>query len=67
MNNYEPSVITRYIIELCTAFNRFYQACPIITADSEESKNARLQITQAVSSTLENALRLICLKTPNKI
>ena len=67
MNAYEPSIITRYIIELCTAFNRFYQACPIITAPDEETKNTRLMITEAVGHALANALHLICLKTPNKI
>ena len=36
LNAYEPSMITRYIIELCTAFNRFYQACPIITAGKQK-------------------------------
>ena len=66
-NSYEPSVITRYIIELATAFNRFYQACPIITAPDEETKNTRLLITEAVGHTLRNALGLICLKTPKKI
>lgn len=67
MNSYEPSVITRYIIELATAFNRFYQACPILTAPDEETKNTRLLITEAVGHTLANALHLICLKTPKKI
>ena len=66
-NAYEPSVITRYIIELATAFNRFYQACPIITAPDEETRNTRLLITEAVGHTLKNALGLICMKTPKKI
>ena len=66
-NSYEPSVITRYIIELATAFNRFYQACPIIAAPDEETKNTRLLITEAVGHTLKNALGLICMKTPKKI
>lgn len=67
LNAYEPSMITRYIIELCTAFNRFYQACPIITAESKSVKNTRLQITKAAQNALGNALHLICLKTPEKI
>lgn len=67
MNSYEPSVITRYIIELATSFNRFYQACPILTASDPETRNTRLLITEAVGHTLANALHLICLKTPEKI
>ena len=64
---YEPSVITRYIIECCTVFNRFYQACPIITAPDEATKLFRLRITKALGRTLKTALSLICLKAPEKI
>ncbi len=63
----EPSNITRYIIDLCTSFNRFYHNCPIMTAETEEMKAMRLRITAAVNTTLETALHLICMKTPEKI
>jgi len=64
---YEPSVVTRYIIEVCTAFNRFYQACPILTAESEAARTTRLRLTRAAGIVLRNALHLICLRTPEKI
>ena len=64
---YEPSDVTRYIIELCTSFNRFYRDCPIITADTEESKQFRIRLTKAVNTVLSTALHLICVKTPEKI
>ncbi len=64
---YEPSVITRYIIEVCTAFNRFYQNCPILSAEDTKARDARVRLTHAVGIVLRNALRLICLKTPEKI
>lgn len=67
VRSYEPSMITRYSIELCTAFNRFYQACPIATAEDSEVRASRIRITKAVQHTLGNALHLICLKTPRKI
>lgn len=65
--DYEPSVITRYIIDVCQAFNRFYHDCQIMTAEDENVKNTRLRITNAARITLANALRLICMKTPEKI
>ncbi|MBR6808591.1 MAG: arginine--tRNA ligase [Clostridia bacterium] len=66
VSEYEPSNITRYIIDLCTAFNRFYHNCPIMTAEGEE-KVMRLRITAAVNTVLKSALHLICMRTPEKI
>lgn len=64
---YEPSIITRYIIEVCTAFNRFYRDCPIVTADDEAAKCFRVRLTKAAQTVLGTALHLICMRTPNKI
>ncbi len=64
---YEPSVITRYAIELCTAFNRFYHNCPILTAEDPAVRATRLRITKACGTVIQNALKLICLRTPEKI
>ena len=64
---YEPSVITRYIIDICTAFNRFYQSCPILTADDATVRSARILLTKATGIVLRNALHLICIAAPEKI
>ena len=67
VEDYEPSDVTRYILDVCTAFNRFYHDCPIISADDEMTKKSRIALTQATNYALGNALPLICLKTPEKI
>lgn len=67
IEEYEPCVIARYVIDVCTAFNRFYRACPILSAEDEGTKNLRLRITKAVNTVLASALHLICMKTPEKI
>ena len=64
---YEPSIITRYIYELCSAFNKFYHDCPIVGAETSEQKAFRLRIVAAVKNVLGNALSLICMRTPEKI
>ncbi len=64
---YEPSVITRYVIDVCTAFNRFYQNCPILSAEDENVRASRVRFARATGTVLRNALRLICIKTPEKI
>ncbi len=67
IEEYEPCVIARYVIDVCTAFNRFYRGCPILSAEDEATKALRLRITKAVNTVLASALHLICMKTPEKI
>jgi arginyl-tRNA synthetase len=59
---YEPSFVTRYAIDLATAFNKFYMECKIAIED-ENLKNFRLAITKAVKITLTNALTLLGIET----
>ncbi|MBQ9734378.1 MAG: arginine--tRNA ligase, partial [Clostridia bacterium] len=61
-DKYEPSFVTRYAIDLATAFNKFYMDCKI-AIDDENVKNFRLAITKAVKITLTNALTLLGIET----
>ncbi|MBQ3489920.1 MAG: arginine--tRNA ligase [Clostridia bacterium] len=63
----EPSVITRYAIDICNAFNRFYQECPVATCENEEIRRFRLTLTKCVRDILGRSLELICVKHPDKI
>ncbi len=67
LEEYEPSNITRYVIEVCTAFNHFYRDCPIVTAETAEQKAFRIRLTAATKTVLGTALHLICIRTPEKI
>ncbi len=67
LNDYEPMVITRYILDVCNAFNRFYHSCQILNADNEEVKNTRIYLTNAVNHVLKTAFTLICIKPTEKI
>lgn len=63
----EPSVITRYLLDVCQVFNRFYHDCPVLKADDETVKNTRIALVSATAAVLKNGLSLICLKTPKNI
>ena len=65
--DYEPSTVTRYILDLAAAFNRFYHECQIINCEDEEVKATRLCLVKATNNILKNALSLICVGTPEKI
>ncbi len=64
---YEPSLITRYILDLCAAFNRFYHNCQILSCDDERIKRQRIKLTACVRQVLGKSLELICMKKTEKI
>lgn len=66
MKELEPSIITRYLIDLAQEFNRFYHEHPILVED-EALRNARLALVSAVKYTLKNGLQLIGLSAPERV
>ena len=67
IGDYEPSVVTRYVIDLCTAFNRFYHDCKIASCEDAELRDSRLALTAATKQVLGTALGLVCMQAPEKI
>ncbi|MBO5219769.1 MAG: arginine--tRNA ligase [Clostridia bacterium] len=63
----EPSVITRYILDVCAAFNRFYHECQIVTAEDANVRDFRVALTAAVKNVIGAAFGLICMKKTEKI
>lgn len=59
LDKLEPSIITRHIIEIAKAFNKFYNAHGILNAEDEEIKNARLNLVKATCQVIKNGLWLI--------
>ena len=67
LRDYEPSYITRYILDVATAFNRFYHDCAILTAEDAAVRETRLALTRATKYVLGRAFGLICLRKTEKI
>jgi len=67
IDSYEPSVITRYILDVAGAYNRFYHNCSILGAENEQVRNTRLALTEATKTVLGNAFELICLAKTEKV
>jgi arginyl-tRNA synthetase len=63
---YEPSVLARYLIDLAQAFNRFYHHERVLARQGAE-RNARIALTGAVASYLQQGLSLLGLQTPREI
>jgi len=63
---YEPSIITRHIINVAQAFNRFYHDEHILTEDENE-KTAKLALVRAAKTTIKNGLGLLGIEAPEKM
>ena len=64
---YEPSLITRFSIDLAKVFNKYYFEHRIIDNDGENKVRARLILTECTKQTIKTALYLIGVKAPNKM
>ncbi|MDR2091222.1 MAG: arginine--tRNA ligase [Clostridiales bacterium] len=60
-DNYEPSYVTRYLIDTAQAFNRFYIADRVLDAD-KGLRAARAALTKSVMSVLKNGFEIIGIK-----
>ena len=67
IRDYEPSVITRFILDVAVAFNKFYHECSILNAENDDVKGTRLLLTEATKHVLGSAFSLICLKKTEKV
>ena len=62
----EPSILTRYIIDVASSFSKYYNECQIIV-DDEKLKLARLALVKATGYVLKNGLNMLGINAPEKM
>ena len=63
---YEPSIVTRHIVDIAQAFNKFYHDEHILV-DNEDEKVAKVAMVLAAKNTIKNGLELLCMKAPERM
>jgi arginyl-tRNA synthetase len=63
----KPNMIADYTNALADKFNTFYNALPVLKADSQELSDARITLTRAIQIVMHNALNLIGVVAPEKM
>jgi arginyl-tRNA synthetase len=61
---YKPLHIANYVYELAKTFHSFYHATPVLQADTDAIRQARLRLMLAARQTLANGLRLLAVECP---
>ncbi len=63
---YEPYIISRSVINVCSCFNKFYYDNRIMD-ENEGVRNARLALTDAARNAIKTGLYLVGLEAPEKM
>lgn len=63
---YEPSIVTRHIVDISQAFNKFYHDEHILV-DNEDEKIAKIALVLAAKTAIKNGLGLLGMKAPEKM
>ena len=66
LNKSEPSMVTRYSVDLAQAYNKFYYEHKVMV-DDLGVRAARLMLTRAARQTIAKALELIGLEAPERM
>ncbi len=63
---YEPSILTRHLVDIAQGFNRFYHDEHILV-DNEEEKIAKLSLVTATKYAIKNGLALLGIEVPERM
>jgi arginyl-tRNA synthetase len=63
---YKPSLVARYALDLAQAFNEFYHECPVLKAEKKVMES-RLVLIFCVKQVIKNALDLLGIKSPEEM
>ena len=65
-NKYEPSILTRHLVDIAQSFNKFYHDEHILVEDKDE-KLAKLALVLASRTVIANCLGLLGIKAPERM
>jgi len=63
--NYDPSQVAKYIVDLAQAFNKYYAEVKIL--EESEEREARLALVYSVTVVLKEGLRLLGIEAPEEM
>jgi arginyl-tRNA synthetase len=63
----EPHRLCAYVFELASLFTTFYEQCPVLKADDEETRRSRLALCAATLRVVSGALGLLGVPIPERM
>lgn len=62
-----PSVVASYLFKLAQTYNSFVTALKVLTAETPEKKELRLQLSQLVVNVIKSGMGLLGIKVPERM
>jgi len=62
-----PHLLANWLLDLADKFNEYYQAVPVLKAESKEMSAARLALVRGVAEVLKTGLWLLAMPAPEKM
>ena len=63
----EPHTVATFTREFADAYNAFYRECPVVTAEDEDLRAARVALVAAAKHTMANALDVLGVEAPESM
>lgn len=65
--DYRPNLLTAYLYDLARAFTAFFENCPVLKADTPETKTSRLALCDLTARTIKQGLNLLGIAVVEKM
>ena len=66
-SEYEPAILTRYLIDVASLFSTFYNNNKVLNVDEIEVKEARLMLAYVTSIVIKKGLNILGINAPEKM
>ncbi|GAB3364692.1 arginine--tRNA ligase [Amycolatopsis echigonensis] len=64
---YAPHKLCTYLYDTAVTFSRFYEQCPVLSAETPELRASRVQLATLTSRTLVQGLALLGIEAPRRL
>jgi arginyl-tRNA synthetase len=67
LERYSPHRLTAYLFDLALDFTAFYEACPVLRAPDDATRNSRLALADLTARVLAHGLGLLGIDVPERM
>ncbi|MFW7379426.1 MAG: arginine--tRNA ligase [Oligoflexus sp.] len=63
----KPSILAHHLFDMCKVYNRFFAQVPVLKAEQDDQRAARLALLQAFTKVLKRGLNLLGMTPPERM
>lgn len=67
LDDFRPNLLANYLLEVARAFHSFFEACPVLKAETTDVRDSRLALCELTSRTLKRGLGLLGIHVPERM